>query len=206
MTVIGNIHDRFVFERRVHVLADRLVSLLPHGATLLDVGCGDGRIDALIQRQRPDLSIEGIDVLVRPETMIPVTPFDGQRIPFPDRSFDVVMFVDVLHHTDAPETLLAEAARVCRAAVLVKDHCADGFLAWPTLRFMDWVGNARHGVALPYNYWPERRWRASFDRLGLRAEGWMQELGLYPWPASMVFERGLHFAARLVPQGRPEIA
>jgi SAM-dependent methyltransferase len=55
------------------------------------------------------VSIAGIDVLLRPERQIEVTEFDGTTIPFADSSFDVVMFVDVLHHTNNPDVLLAEA-------------------------------------------------------------------------------------------------
>lgn len=203
MSIIAKVHGDYVFERRAHVLARQLADLLPAGATVLDVGCGDGRIDSLVKAMRPDVVIEGIDVLVRPETHIPVRPFDGRTIPFPDASFDSVVFVDVLHHTDDPAILLAEAARVARRAVVIKDHCRDGFLAGPTLRFMDWVGNARHGVALPYNYWPERRWRAAFERLGLAVEEWKGAVDLYSWPASMVFGRGLHFVSRLGPRAAP---
>ncbi|WP_270937990.1 class I SAM-dependent methyltransferase [Falsiroseomonas oryzae] len=197
MGVVARVHGEYVFARRIRVLAESLAPLLPEGGTVLDVGCGDGQIDRLIGLRRPDLRIEGIDVLVRPETHVPVTPFDGRRIPFPDRSFDAVMFVDVLHHTDDPLVLLAEAARVTRGSIVIKDHCRDGLLAGPTLRFMDWVGNARHGVALPYNYWPERRWRDAFGTLGLRIARWEGRVDLYPWPASLVFGRGLHFVARL---------
>jgi 2-polyprenyl-3-methyl-5-hydroxy-6-metoxy-1,4-benzoquinol methylase len=35
-------------------------------------------------------------------------------------SFDVVMFVDVLHHTKDPMVLLREARRVARRAIVVK--------------------------------------------------------------------------------------
>jgi SAM-dependent methyltransferase len=107
------------------------------------------------------------------------------------------MFVDVLHHTDDPEVLIAEAARVARRSIVIKDHTKDGLLAGRTLAFMDWVGNARHGVALPYNYWPRRRWQEMADRRGLRVERWIDRLGLYPWWARWVFERKLHFVARL---------
>ena len=67
-------------------------------------------------RQRPDLEITGVDVLVRPKNHIPVQLFDGRQLPFPDQSFDAVMFVDVLHHTDDPSVLLREAKRVARKA------------------------------------------------------------------------------------------
>jgi len=197
MTAIGALHQDLVFNRRVRVLSEALCPLLPEGATVLDVGCGSGLIARLIGEQRPDLSISGIDVLVRPETHIPVEAFDGRRIPRPAGGVDVVMFVDVLHHTDDPELLLGEAARVARKAVVLKDHTKDGFLAGPTLRFMYWVGNAHHGVRLPYNYWPERRWRSALQRLELRPAEWIDRLDLYPWPASWLFGRSLHFVARL---------
>jgi len=52
------------------------------------------------------------DVLVRPNMRIPVCPFDGTRTPFPNASFDAVIFGDVLHHTAHPYVMLREATRV----------------------------------------------------------------------------------------------
>jgi SAM-dependent methyltransferase len=203
--VIGNAHEKFVHNRRVRVLANRLAALIPRGARVLDVGCGDGTADRLILDQRPDLSIEGIEVLVRPTTQIAVKPFDGTSIPYPDASFDLVMFVDVLHHTDDPMVLLREAARVGKM-LLIKDHFREGFLAGPTLRLMDWVGNAHHGVVLPYNYWSRPQWTAAFDQLGLTIGAINETLGLYPVPASWFFERGLHFVARMDPRDESRVS
>lgn len=196
--MVGALHEKLVFPRRVRVLANHLSALIAAGARILDVGCGDGTIDRVILEQRPDLTIEGIDILVRPHSQIPVRPFDGTTIPYPDNSFDVVMFVDVLHHTPDPRVLLREAARV-GTAVLIKDHFREGFLAGPTLRFMDWIGNAHHGVALPYNYWTRAQWTAAFAELKLHANGMTESLGLYPPPAAWFFDRDLHFVARLDP-------
>ena len=181
MEVIGVLHKKFVAGRRVQVLAGHLAALIPTGARVLDVGCGDGVIDRLILERRPDVSIQGIDVLVRPDTPIPVKKFDGITIPYPDASFDVVMFVDVLHHTVDPFVLLREAQRVA-STVLIKDHFRDGFLSGPTLRFMDWVGNAHHGVALPYNYWSRLEWEQAFAELQLKVGATNARLGLYPPP------------------------
>jgi hypothetical protein len=97
--------------------------------------------------------------------------------------------------------LLREARRVARRSVLIKDHALNGFLAYPTLRFMDWVGNAPHGVVLPYNYWAEAQWQRAFGEVGLEVERKVTELGLYPFPASLLFERRLHFIASLRPVG-----
>ncbi len=197
MSLIQTIHGGYVHKRRVRVLAEALVQALPQNARVLDIGCGDGLLAQLIQQRRPDITIEGVDVLVRDQTHIPVKAFDGMTLPFGVGTFDVAMFVDVLHHTDDPMVLLREACRVATRGIVLKDHTRNGMLAGQTLRFMDWVGNARHGVRLPYNYWPKRRWNEAFDALGLQIEQWNARLGLYPFPAKLVFERRLHFVARL---------
>src|SRR5260370_19782983 len=194
-SVVGTLHDRFVFGRRTRVLADHMASLVPPGSRVLDVGCGDGMVDRLILAGRPDISIEGIDPLVRADAFIPVRGFDGATIPYPDSSFDVAMLVDVLHHTTDPRVLLREASRVGRS-ILIKDHLREGFLANTTLRVMDWVGNAHHGVALPYNDWPESTWVAAFNALGLLVSDKKTKLKLYPIPFSWLFDRRLHFIAR----------
>lgn len=194
-TAVGAFHEKMVFGRRVRRLTQQLVSLLPANSKVLDVGCGDGTIDSLIERESPSVSIEGIDVLVRPEARIPVRHFDGLHIPHADNSFDVVMFVDVLHHTDDPLPLLKEAVRVAKT-VVIKDHYREGFLAGPTLRFMDWVGNAHHGVVLPYHYLSNSEWETAFQSAGMRPVELRESLGLYPAPASWIFERGLHFLGR----------
>ena len=62
---------------------------------------------------------------------------------------------------------------------------------------MDWVGNARFGVALPYNYWSEREWQAGWLEAGLRPKRLVTRLGLYPGPVDWVFGARLHFIAKL---------
>jgi SAM-dependent methyltransferase len=194
---VGVLHNKLVFNRRVKVLADWFARLLPESARVLDVGCGDGLISALLHQQRPDISVRGIDVLARNAPHIPVEMFDGQHFPFDDASFEVVLFSDVLHHTDDPMVLLREARRVAARHVLIKDHFRNGVMAKTRLRFMDWVGNARFGVALPYNYWTEQEWRSGWREAGLEPERLVTNLGLYPLPANWVFEARLHFVALL---------
>jgi len=197
VTLLEWAHGKFFFRRRVEVLKEHLADLIPLGASILDVGCGDGHLAWSIQMVRGDVAIRGLDVLLRGRTYVAVDLFDGKQLPYRDRSFDVVMAVDVLHHADNPASLLAEMARVSRGVVLIKDHLADAWLAVPRLRLMDRVGNARYGVALPYNYWTERRWREAFAILGFLPEVWRGRLGLYPPPLSWVFDDSLHFIARL---------
>lgn len=195
--MLGATHQALVYGRRIRVLTRHVADLLPRDARVLDVGSGDGLLARRVMELRPDVSIRGVDVLARPTSHIPVMMFDGVKLPFPDRSFDAVMMVDVLHHAAQQDALLAEMARVTRGVVIIKDHLVQGLLAHPTLRFMDWVGNVRHGVALPYAYWSRDRWQQAFDAARLRVTHWRDALGLYPFPASLLFDRHLHFVSVL---------
>ncbi|QDU70580.1 class I SAM-dependent methyltransferase [Mucisphaera calidilacus] len=197
LRTVGNAHGRLVHTRRVQAIAQAVTPLVRPHAALLDIGCGDGTLAARIAAQVEGLSVTGLEIMTRPDSAIPVTSFDGEHIPLDDNAVDYAMMIDVLHHTDDPTILLREAARVARVAVILKDHRMERPLARLTLRFMDWVGNKPHGVTLPYNYWPEKRWRETWKQLGLHPQHFATQLGLYPRPANWIFEKGLHFIALL---------
>jgi SAM-dependent methyltransferase len=196
-TLIGRWHHAFVFQRRTRVLAELLAAQVPRRASVLDVGCGDGTIASLMMQLRADISIEGVEFMLRPSCKIECHSFDGARLPYPDASFDVCLFVDVLHHMQDPMTLLREAVRVTRDFVLLKDHLDENILDDITLRFMDWVGNRPHGVLLMYNYLGRKQWAEYFSMCGLKEESWNRNVPLYLWPFSLVFGRELHFVALL---------
>jgi SAM-dependent methyltransferase len=174
-----------------------LAARIPQRASVLDIGCGDGTIGSLIAHLRPDISIQGVEVLVRPKCKIECRAFDGASLPFPDASFDVCLFVDVLHHTQDPALLLREAARASRSFVLLKDHLDENFFDDATLRFMDWVGNRPQGVVLTYNYQSRGEWQEHFLRCGLAEASWTTQVPLYPTPFSLLAGRGLHFVSLL---------
>lgn len=199
--MLGSLHGALVYGRRVKTLVHALSPLLPPHATVLDVGCGDGLIDALIMQGRPDVRVSGIDVLVRGHAVMPVVRFDGRTIPYGTASYDAVLLIDVLHHADSPQGLLEEAKRVARDVIVIKDHISESRLDDAVLRLMDWAGNVHHGVSLPYRYWSREQWQKVFSELDLVAQSWDTRLGLYPWPLSWVFERSLHFIAQLKKSG-----
>ena len=199
MSWIEALHERYVTGRRVRVLAGHLARTIPEDGTVLDVGSGDGQVALELIRRRPGLQVEGLEVHLRPQARLAAGAFDGRSIPRADRSHDVVLYVDVLHHAFEPLGLLLEGCRVARRAVVIKDHLREGWFAARTLRFMDQVGNERHGVVVPAIYWSHAEWLAAIAKTGWQISRWEQHLDLYPAPASWVFERSLHFIARLEP-------
>ncbi len=186
------VHERIIHPARVRNLTHGLGDLLASGASLLDVGCGDGSMAALLRDQYCLGRVEGVDVLVRDKVAIPVHIFEGRHLPWPDQSWDYVMAVDVLHHVEDQKALLTDMLRVARRAVLLKDHlCENAFDRWMLLK-MDGVGNDRHGVAVPGRYLSHDQWRVLFDSAGGSVETFRDRVPIYPWPLSMIFGRGLH--------------
>lgn len=199
MGLIGRIHARYVFGRRIARLAELVAAKLGANESVLDIGAGSGELAQLIMRLRPDVQIRGVDVLVREKIAIPIDAFDGLHLPFPDASFDSAMLIDVVHHAQDPKALLKEAARVVRKQVIVKDHLREGLFGQSTLHFMDKVGNVRFGVDIPARYFSRAEWRSALDDLNIRASDWNERPGIYPAPLSWIFDRSLHVFAVLEP-------
>lgn len=195
MSLLGQIHNAHIYGRRMRRLSELLAELIPLSCSLLDVGCGDGKLARSLLDKRPDLRIEGVDVLVRDRVWLPVQAFDGKSLPYPASSFDGAMLIDVLHHTRDPLALLREALRVSRRWLIVKDHVLNGPAAALRLRFMDYIGNSHHAVALPYNYLSTGEWNEVHRALNVKVAAEVKKLGLYPSPFDYVFGAGLHFVA-----------
>jgi SAM-dependent methyltransferase len=122
----GNVFERIFHSNRIATLL-RLVTQelgLPDHAQMLDVGCNTGPM--LIPLRRKGYDVVGIDISVDdvqqaerylarsclPANRLSVA--DGTRLPFRDRSFDAILLVDILEHTDTPERIVSETARLLR--------------------------------------------------------------------------------------------
>jgi len=192
--------NTWYYNRRIWILSRALAKAIPGRGTVLDSGCGDGQLALALMRLRPDLKVEGVDIVPRPKTLIPIAQYDGTTLPFADKSFDYVTIVDVLHHTPDPTVVLSEASRVARSGVAIKDHLREGFLAQETLSFMDWCGNIGDGVPLPYNFLSRSEWQGAFFKSKLQAVETNEKLDIYLPPARWLFDRRLHFVSLLAPK------
>lgn len=90
------------------------------GDSVLDVGCGAAYVTGAIAEHRGDTW--GVDIVDdRRAPLANFALYDGRKLDFPDRRFDVVIFAFVLHHVpdELKSVLVGEARRVCKRAVLI---------------------------------------------------------------------------------------
>lgn len=181
-------------------MTESIVRHIDHAESLLDVGCGDGvnltRVSAAVGAKRR----EGVDVLVRPTATIPVTPYDGRHLPFPDRSFEAVTMIDVLHHCEDPMQVLREIIRVASRVVAIKDHFKFGPVSNGLLYWMDLAGNAKDGIPSPGTYFSPRRWIEMIHEAGgvVTALDWPLKTHDLPW--RLVGWPELQFTAKIEPR------
>ncbi len=195
--LLGAIHHQLVSVPRAARVASALGTLVAdHGGAerLLDVGSGDGAIAARVAAAL-GAEIHGVDVRLQPSAHIAVTRYDGQRLPFDDGSYDVVMLSDVLHHARDPERLLRECLRVARRGVAIKDHLRFGATSQAVLWLMDVVGNQGSGVEVTGRYFTREQWVDLARRAGGRIASLRWPLRIHDLPWRMVTRSELQFAA-----------
>jgi ubiquinone/menaquinone biosynthesis C-methylase UbiE len=192
--IIKNIHAITIHTNRVSTISSMLIKNIPSDIkSILDIGCGDGQISAKIQKERTEITYTGIDVLERPKCEIIYQSFDGLNIPFEAKTFDAIQLIDVLHHVENISDVLNNALKYAKKYVIIKDHIFENKIDFQTLKFMDWIGNAPHGVRVIYNFQNEKSWDEIFSNYSLEKYFYSKKINLYPWFANWIFGRKLHF-------------
>jgi methionine biosynthesis protein MetW len=110
-----------------------IAELVPRGARVLDLGCGNGEFLAHLRdhRQCTGYGIEIADANVlaceqRGVNVIQLNLEEGLAL-FEDQSFDVVLQIDTLQHLRNTEKMLRETARVGRIGIV----SFPNFAHWP---------------------------------------------------------------------------
>jgi ubiquinone/menaquinone biosynthesis C-methylase UbiE len=130
--VVGNYYDKYASKNPIErALMSAFLGAVTgfYGrvapATVLEVGCGEGRLaQHLVTRAaRPrrfvacDLELGAVASGLDP--LIELQAASIYELPFADASFDLVVCCEVMEHLDDPARGLAEVARVARRAAIV---------------------------------------------------------------------------------------
>jgi methionine biosynthesis protein MetW len=133
---------------------DVIASLVPQGARVLDLGCGDGAMLAHLQTRRGcsgyGVEIDDANVLAcvkRGVNVIQLNLDEGLSM-FDDASFDVVLQIDTLQHLRNAEVMLRETVRVGRAGIVAFPN----FAHWPN-RLSVLRGRMPVTKRLPYQWY-----------------------------------------------------
>ena len=138
-------------ERRdLELIAD----LVPFGARVLDLGCGNGELLARLQQHKgcSGYGIEIVDANVqacikRGVNVIQLNLEEGLAL-FDDASFDVVLQIDTMQHLRNTEHMLRETARVGRIGIV----SFPNFAHWPN-RVRVLSGRMPVTRVLPYEWY-----------------------------------------------------
>ncbi len=131
-----------------------IARLVPHGARVLDLGCGTGELLAHLIRERAcsgygvELDDANVQACVaRGVNVIQLNLEDGLSM-FGDSSFDVVLQIDTLQHLRNAEVMLRETARVGRLGIVAFPN----FGHWPN-RLAVLRGRMPVTKVLPYQWY-----------------------------------------------------
>lgn len=131
-----------------------IAQLVPKGARVLDLGCGDGAMLAHLQATRGcsgyGIEIDDANVLAcvqRGVNVIQLNLDEGLAM-FDDASFDVVLQIDTLQHLRNAEVMLRETARVGRIGIVAFPN----FAHWPN-RLSVLRGRMPVTKRLPYQWY-----------------------------------------------------
>jgi methionine biosynthesis protein MetW len=133
---------------------EAIAALVPQGARVLDLGCGDGALLAHLQATRGctgyGIEIADANVLAcvqRGVNVIQLNLDEGLSM-FGDQSFDVVLQIDTLQHLRNAETVLRETVRVGRTGIVAFPN----FAHWPN-RLSILQGRMPVTRRLPYQWY-----------------------------------------------------
>lgn len=141
--------------------------LLPHlgkEEKILDIGTGNGGICHALKSE--GLVVQPLDI--KDISFFPeVKPrvYDGEKIPFENRSFDVTLLITMLHHTPDPEAILREARRVAPKLIVMEDIYTN-FIQKHLTFFTDSLVNLEF-EGHPHTNMNDAGWRQLFEELDL---------------------------------------
>ncbi len=135
-------------------LHNAIYNLVAAQSSILDLGCGNGRLLSVLKRQKKckvigvEFSIQNVVTCI--ENDVPILQLnleDGLNI-FDDHTFDIVLQINTLQVLKNTETMLRDTARIGKSAIVAFPN-----FAWWKNRFSILNGTMPVNKTLPYAWY-----------------------------------------------------
>lgn len=151
---------------RAKLLLSVYKNWIKRNAKAIDLGCGTGIITDILSKELK-LRIVGCDIkkyIVRNIPFVKVK--GGDKLPFPNQSYDVVFMNDVLHHIDKSEQeqVIKEGLRVGKSVFIFEYEPS----IWG--KILDIVINKFHyrDLPVPLAFRSTKEWKQLFKKLSFK--------------------------------------
>ncbi|MBY9006921.1 MAG: class I SAM-dependent methyltransferase [Candidatus Lokiarchaeota archaeon] len=139
------------------------------GEKILDLGAGDGLL-ALEIKEQLGKEVVLVDVVDYNYTDLPLKIYNPEdTVPLADKEVDTTILFVVLHHTNNPEHLLKEAARVTKKRLVILEGSMEDDDTRVTNSFMDWFYNRimrDADINIPLNFLNLEGWEEILKKYG----------------------------------------
>ena len=146
---------------------EKIIAHTGPGSTILDIGSGNGLITKVLRERNYIVTPLDIHAGQYDDSVTPVI-YNGQKIPFADKSFDTGILLTILHHTNNQEEIISEAARVCHQLIIMEDIYSTQLQKYYTF-FLDSFVNMFYSPC-PHTNRPDKDWKNLFFKLNLNLE------------------------------------
>jgi 2-polyprenyl-3-methyl-5-hydroxy-6-metoxy-1,4-benzoquinol methylase len=152
-------------QRRCQDIVGKIQPHLNTSASIIDIGCGVGQIAHALKTFGHQLTtIDVVDICLYPD--LKPRLYNGHRLPYAGRSFDVALLITVLHHTPEPLELILEARRIARQLIIMEDVYTNR-LNHKLTCFMDVLLNPESATH-PHTNKTDKTWREIFAAQNLK--------------------------------------
>lgn len=132
-----------------------MAEMIPHGAKVLDVGCGDGELLEHLQQVRGvrgrgiELSQKGVNACVARGLAVIQGDADADLVHYPDDGFDYVILSQTIQATYRPRTVLEQLLRIGRRAIV----SFPNFGHWRVRGQLAFLGRMPVSESMPYSWY-----------------------------------------------------
>ncbi|MFA6549918.1 MAG: class I SAM-dependent methyltransferase [Candidatus Gracilibacteria bacterium] len=159
------INEAFDKWRAKDIVDNHVLPYLKPNESILDIGSGGGHI--CLNLKEKGFRVTPIDISNKSvaHSISPII-YNGLKVPFQNKKFDVALICTVLHHAKDPGQILKEAKRTAKRIIIIEDiyeNQAHKYLTYvaDSLLNLEFIGH-------PHNNKNDNEWKKIFEKMDLK--------------------------------------